>query len=89
MAGERPIEGRQPSPDYPRNKISDDIMPMSVYDPDEDGIIDYSVLSGVQATLISGTNIKTINSQSILGSGDLPVSGTGSETGNSYVPSGW
>ena len=29
-----------------------------------------------QATLVSGTNIKTINSQSILGSGDLSVSPT-------------
>jgi hypothetical protein len=30
-------------------------------------------LSGKQATLVSGTNIKTINSSSILGSGDLVV----------------
>lgn len=28
-----------------------------------------------QDTLVSGTNIKTLNGQSILGSGDLPVSG--------------
>lgn len=32
---------------------------------------------GAQITLISGTNIKTVNSQSILGSGDLVVSGSG------------
>lgn len=35
-----------------------------------------SFLSGKQATLVSGTNIKTINGSSILGSGDLVVSAT-------------
>jgi len=38
-----------------------------------------SALSGKQATLVSGTNIKTINSTSILGSGNIdvmPLSGT-------------
>jgi hypothetical protein len=34
-------------------------------------------LAAKQATLVSGTNIKTINGASILGSGDLPVSGSG------------
>lgn len=34
-----------------------------------------SVLSGKQATLVSGTNIKTINGTSVLGSGDLTVVG--------------
>lgn len=33
-------------------------------------------LDGKQATLVSGTNIKTINGVSILGSGDLTVSGS-------------
>lgn len=32
-------------------------------------------MRGKQATLVSGENIKTINSQSILGSGDLTISG--------------
>lgn len=32
-------------------------------------------LSGKQATLISGTNIKTINNESILGSGNINISG--------------
>jgi hypothetical protein len=32
-------------------------------------------LSGKQATLVSGTSIKTINGQSLLGSGDLTISG--------------
>lgn len=34
-------------------------------------------LATKQDTLVSGTNIKTINGQSILGSGDLPISGGG------------
>lgn len=33
-----------------------------------------------QATLVSGTNIKTINGSSVLGSGDLVVSGSGAPT---------
>jgi hypothetical protein len=37
-----------------------------------------TALSGKQATLVSGTNIKTINSTSILGSGNIVVSGGGS-----------
>ncbi len=40
----------------------------------------YTSLLGKQPTLVSGTNIKTINGQSILGSGDLPISG-GSDIG--------
>jgi hypothetical protein len=36
---------------------------------------DWSTFNGKQAALVSGTNIKTINSNSILGSGDLVVSG--------------
>jgi hypothetical protein len=35
-----------------------------------------SSISGKQNTLVSGTNIKTINGSSILGSGNLSVSGT-------------
>ena len=34
---------------------------------------DDNTLTGVQATLVSGTNIKTINSTSILGSGNISV----------------
>ena len=37
-------------------------------------------LDNKQDTLVSGTNIKTINGQSILGSGDLPISGGGGES---------
>jgi hypothetical protein len=38
--------------------------------------IDYSTV-GAQATLVSGTNIKTINGNSVLGSGNLSISGGG------------
>ena len=38
-----------------------------------------SLLAGKQATLESGTNIKTINGESILGSGDITIQGGGSE----------
>jgi hypothetical protein len=34
---------------------------------------DWSIFNGKQDLLVSGTNIKTINGSSILGSGDLPV----------------
>lgn len=34
---------------------------------------------GIQEELVSGTNIKTINSQSILGSGDITISGGGDD----------
>lgn len=36
-----------------------------------------AALSGKQATLVSGTNIKTVNGTTLLGSGDLVVSGGG------------
>ena len=36
-----------------------------------------ALLSGKQATLVSGTNIKTVNGASLLGEGDLVVSGSG------------
>ena len=39
-----------------------------------------------QDTLRSGENIKTINGQSVIGSGDIVISGGSS---NSYFPSGW
>ena len=39
--------------------------------------IDGSALVGVQATLVSGTNIKSINGESLLGSGNITVSGSG------------
>lgn len=38
-----------------------------------------ALLAGKQATLESGTNIKTINGESILGAGDITIHGGGSE----------
>jgi hypothetical protein len=55
----------------------------------------YDALRDKQDTLVSGTNIKTINSQSIVGSGnvdfygtELPI-GTEVDYDGSTVPSGW
>ena len=56
---------------------------------------DWSTFNGKQATLVSGTNIKTVNSTSLLGSGNIAVqptlvSGTNIKTvnGNSLLGSG-
>lgn len=38
-----------------------------------------TALSGKQATLVSGTNIKTINNESILGSGNITIQGGGTQ----------
>lgn len=40
---------------------------------------------GAQPTLVSATNIKTVNGASLLGSGDLAVSGGGSSFGSSFT----
>ena len=40
-----------------------------------------AVLDGKQDTLVSGTSIKTINGESILGSGNIVISGGGTSTG--------
>lgn len=42
-----------------------------------------NALNAKQATLVSGTNIKTINNNSILGSGNLDIDGLPSQTGQS------
>jgi hypothetical protein len=41
-----------------------------------------------QAALVSGTTIKTINSTSLLGSGDIVITGGGS-AGKSFFMAGW
>ena len=45
-------------------------------------------LNGYQVVLVSGTNIKTVNGVSILGSGDLVVSG-GTGTVSNLKPFFW
>jgi hypothetical protein len=50
---------------------------------------DWSAFNGKQAALVSGTNIKTINGNTLLGSGDLVISGGGGITvGTTAVTSG-
>ena len=51
---------------------------------------DWNTFNGKQALLVSGTNIKTINSNSILGSGDLTISASaaGSNTQVQYNNAG-
>lgn len=39
----------------------------------------YEAFEDKQDTLVSGTNIKTINNESILGSGNITISGGGSD----------
>lgn len=48
---------------------------------------DWNTFNGKQAALVSGTNIKTINSSSILGSGNLAVGTVTSVTGTAPVVS--
>lgn len=43
-----------------------------------------NAINGKQATLVSGTNIKTINGNSLLGSGNITISGGGGG-GDSYI----
>ena len=45
-------------------------------------VADLPDISTKQDTLVSGTNIKTINSQSILGSGDITIDSLPSQAGN-------
>lgn len=42
-------------------------------------------IKGKQDNLVSGTNIKTINSQSLLGSGNIVISGGGGGTQNVFI----
>lgn len=44
-----------------------------------------TALSGKQATLVSGTNIKTVNGQSLLGSGNIAAIPTGGAAGKALV----
>lgn len=48
-------------------------------------ITSHQDISGKQDKLVSGTNIKTINGQSILGSGDITIEGGGGSSGGEYA----
>jgi hypothetical protein len=65
---------------------------MAVADAGHDGYLsstDWNTFNDKQEQLVSGTNIKTINGSSVLGSGDLVVSGGGGASAfNAIVPLG-
>lgn len=44
-------------------------------------ITEHQDISGKQNTLVSGTNIRTVNGQSLLGSGNITISGGGESSG--------
>lgn len=44
-----------------------------------------TLINGKQATLVSGTNIKTVNGNSLLGSGDLAISGGGASDTSTFI----
>lgn len=73
--------------DYADSKVADIITDgVTTVAPSENAV--YDALTGKQATLVSGTNIKTVNSTSLVGSGDVSVqptliSGTNIKTINS------
>ena len=46
----------------------------------DSGFITSAALAGKQDTLVSGTNIKTINNESLLGDGNITIQGGGSAT---------
>lgn len=63
----------------PSNVTVDSSLSGTSENPVQNKIID-AALGGKQATLVSGTNIKTVNGESLLGSGNLTVSGLPSVT---------
>ena len=77
---ETAVEGKASSADL--SALSDRMTSaegaISSMQTDLSGKADASALANKQDKLISGTNVKTINGQSILGSGNIPISGSGS-----------
>jgi hypothetical protein len=70
--------------------VATDLLEVSVYNGttyDTRSVTGANVVSGLQPTLVSGTNIKTINSTSLLGSGDIAIS-TGLTVGTTAIASG-
>ncbi len=61
-----------------RLKISDTAAMLAAYQ---------TALNARQVTLVSGTNIKTVNGSSILGSGNLSVSGVDTTRNYTWIPS--
>ena len=70
--------------------VATDLLEVSVYNGttyDTRSVTGANVVSGLQPTLVSGTNIKTINSTSLLGSGNIVIS-TGLTVGATAIASG-
>lgn len=59
------------------NYVSDTLIPMLERDYGLGNAYDPSIWNAKQDTLVSGVNIKTINNQSLLGSGNITISGGG------------
>lgn len=59
--------------------VADDLVASTTVAPSKTAV--NTALATKQATLVSATNIKTINGASVLGSGDLVVTGTGVSDG--------
>ena len=71
--------------------VATDLLEVSVYNGttyDTRSVTGANVVSGLQPTLVSGTNIKTINSTSILGSGNIVIGGGGLTVGTTAIASG-
>jgi hypothetical protein len=67
-----------------------DLLEVSVFNGatyDTKSLTGANVVSGLQPTLVSGTSIKTINSTTLLGSGDIVIS-TGLTVGTTPITSG-
>lgn len=65
-------------PDIPAAVTVDSSLSTTSTNPVQNKVIT-AALNGKQANLVSGTNIKTINNQSILGSGNITIEGGGSD----------
>ena len=66
---------------YKINNLGDNIpYYVYIYSDDDNPIKENEMYFEIKNPLISGTNIKTINGESILGSGDIVISGGGEET---------
>lgn len=71
-SGDAFIKNKPTIPTVPTN--------VSAFTNDAGYLTEHQDVSGKQDTLVSGTNIKTINNQSILGSGNINISGGGLTT---------
>ena len=66
---------------YKINNLRDNIpYYVYIYSDDDNPVHENMMLFEIENPLVSGTDIKTINGESILGSGDIVISGGGEET---------